>query len=483
MSRYALLSFLLMIVVAFSRPALAAQNVVLYWDNTALHAIRENHSGPPPAARMLAMTHTCMYDAWAAYDPVAVGTRWGGQLRRPARDATPDNKRKAISFAAYRCLLDLFPRRRSLLAKEMAGLGYDPGDNSRDLTTPAGIGNVAAAAVIEACHHDGANQLGDLQPGPYEDYTGYAPVNGPDRINDPDRWQPLRVIDHGDLMIQRYVAPFWGRVMPFALTSADEFRPRPPYSYQTEHQQYVQQALDLIDISAHLTERQKVIADYWADGPSSETPPGHWCLFAQFVSARDHHDVDSDVKMFFALTNALFDASIATWDTKRAYDSVRPVTAIHFVFSGKKIRAWAGPGKGAEEMDGALWQPYQETGVVTPAFPEYTSGHSAFSAAGAEVLKIFTRSDEFGDSAVIKAGSSKIEPGLVPAHELILSWATFTDAANEAGMSRRYGGIHFELGDLSGRKIGRQVGAQACAKALSYFSGRATIERMRASAP
>src|SRR5262249_2401193 len=138
------------------------------------------------------------------------------------------------------------PRSRSLLDKEMLQLGYDPQDQSVDLTTPAGIGNVAAAAVIESCHHDGANQLGDQELNPYEDYTNYVPLNGPDRINNPDHWQPLRVVDHGDLIVQRFAPPFWNRVMPFALTSADQFRPPPPYSYETNREQYVQQARDLI---------------------------------------------------------------------------------------------------------------------------------------------------------------------------------------------------------------------------------------------
>jgi hypothetical protein len=89
------------------------------------------------------------------------------------------------------------------------------------------------------------------------------------------------------------------------------------------------------------------------------------------------------------------------------------------------------------------------------------------------VLRLFTGSDTFQDSAHIRAGSSKIEPGRVPAEDVVLSWATFTDAADQAGMSRRYGGIHFERGDMMGRRVGRTVGAQAYDKALSYFHGRA----------
>ena len=283
-------------------------------------------------------------------------------------------------------------------------------------------------------------------------------------------------------MIQTFLTPFWSRVTPFALTSADEFRPPAPYSWTKSRDLYIQQATELVDISAHLTDSQKAIAEYWSDGAGSVTPPGHWCRIAQFVSLRDHHDLDEDVKMFFMLTNALFDTSIATWDAKRTYDSVRPITAIRFVFAGKKIQAWGGPGKGTQEIDGADWKPYQKSSTVTPPFPEYVSGHSAFSAAAAEVLRLFTGSDAFQDSAHIGAGSSKIEPGRVPAQEVVLFWATFTDAADQAGMSRRYSGIHFERGDIMGRRVGRSVGTQAYNKALSYFHGHAFDPNRKQSA-
>src|SRR5437660_339463 len=102
-----------------SASASSPNTIVVDWNNAALQAIREGHPGPPQAARMLAMTHTCMYDAWAAYDPVAVGTSLGSRLRRPAGESTLKNKSKAISYAAYRCLLDLFPRQQLSLDKSM----------------------------------------------------------------------------------------------------------------------------------------------------------------------------------------------------------------------------------------------------------------------------------------------------------------------------------------------------------------------------
>jgi len=171
-----------------------------------------------------------------------------------------------------------------------------------------------------------------------------------------------------------------------------------------------------------------------------------------------------------------FDAGIAAWDTKRAYDSVRPVTAIPLLFKGKKISAWGGPGKGTVEMDGSQWLPYQPISFPTPPFPDFVSGHSTYSAAAASILTSWTGSDHFGYSVTIPAGSSKIEPGRTPARPVVFRWDTFSDAANQAGTSRRYGGIHFRRADLAGRMLGRVVAANAWAKAQSYFDGTAKLQ-------
>jgi hypothetical protein len=459
--------------------------IVVTWDAAALQGVRDSHLGPPMVARALAIAHTCMFDAWAAYDGRAIGTYLGDALRRSKRERTLYNKNEAISFAAYRALVDLFPLdQASVFDPLMAKLGYDPNNQTINTDTPAGIGNVACAAVLAFRHRDGSNQLGDLHPGAYSDWTGYVPVNPasmvpvkPASVLDPDHWQPLTYDDGATaptphIITQSFVGAQWYRVVPFALTSPDQFRPFVaqfgPALYGSET--YLQQAKDLLTISANLTDGQKMIAEYWANGPHTELPPGHWALFGQFVSCRDNHTVDDDAKMFFALTNAIFDASIAAWDAKRAFDSVRPVQAIPYLFHGQQIEAWR-PFQGTQAFDGSLWVPYQMTTFPTPPFPEYISGHSTFSAAGAGILKLFTGSDEFGDSVTFPAGSSTIEPGLTPRHEVTLFWATFTDAANQAGISRRYGGIHFELADLVGRAAGRLVADQAWKKALSFING------------
>jgi hypothetical protein len=447
--------------------AQAEETIVVTWNETTLQAIRDTRPGPPIVARMLAITHTCMYDAWAAYDSVAVGTRLGGTLRRPMSERTMLNKKKAMSFAAYRALVDLFPTKVDNFNAVMEQLKYDLGDP----TTPAEVGNKACQAVLDFRHNDGSNQLGG-----YTDTTGYLPINSPDQINDPNRWQPLCLnglekCDEANQ--QKFIAPHWGKVIPFALKGPDQFSPKDPNFLYKEPAQYEKQAQQVLDYSANLTDREKVIAEYWADGPSSELPPGHWTLFAEVVSARDRHTLDQDVKMFFAMTNAVFDAGISVWHFKRFYDYVRPISAIHYLFAKQLVKAWAGPGKGTGLIYGEDWQPYQVLTFVTPPFAEYVSGHSAFSASAAKVLKLFTGSDRFGHSVTIPTGQSFVEPGLVPASDLTLRWRTFSDAADEAGISRRYGGIHFVDGDLQARKMGKKIGRQAWRKALTYFHGTA----------
>jgi hypothetical protein len=228
-------------------------------------------------------------------------------------------------------------------------------------------------------------------------------------------------------------------------------------------------------------DRKKVIAEYWADGPRTEFPPGHMAVFGQFLCRKMGINLDRDVKMFFALGNAVMDAGIAAWSVKYKYDYWRPITAIRNQYRDKAVTSWIGPNapntiNGFGTVQGQDWKPYQADNVVTPPFPEYVSGHSTFSAAGNVILVGFTGSDNFGGSITISAKKSdgtywsKIEPGL-PVTPVTLSWPTYTAMADEAGMSRRYGGIHFKTGDIQGRALGNMVGQNAYSKAQSYFRG------------
>jgi hypothetical protein len=452
---------------ALAQPA-TYDNVVLRWNQAALNAIRVTRTSPPIAARALAIAHTCMFDAWAAYDGAATGTAWGGSLRRPPAERTLQNKEKAISFAAYRALTDLLPGQNTLIFDPlMLALGYDSFDTSEDTRTASGVGNSACRAVLEFRHRDGANQLGDRHTGAYSDYSGFTPVNTAGMLMDQNRWQPLLV----NGAPQRWLLPHWGMVAPFGLASGSQFRnailAQGPHLYPSA--EYWRQAMAIVDLSAGLGDTEKVIAEYWADGASTVTPPGHWNVFAQHLSRRDRHTLDQDVKLFFILTNALMDAGIAAWDVKRCTDFIRPVTIVRMLMAAREVRAWAGPGLGVRTIYGRDFRSY----LPTPPFAGYVSGHSAFSAAAAEVLKRFSGSDRFGESFTAEPGSSLVEVGLTPAVPVTLSWPTFSDAADQAGMSRRYGGIHFEEDDLAGRALGRLVANEVWNKAMTYIEGRA----------
>ena len=202
------------------QPARAAtgDNVVLQWDEVTLQAIRDTRPPPPAAARALAVVHTAIYDAWAAYDSLAVGTRLLGRLRQPSGERTQANKEKAISFAAYATLVDLFPTQQPAFDQQMATLGY--ATDGSDTSSAASVGTIAAQAVLDYRHADGSNQAGN-----YIDTclpACYQPVNTPDTLVDPDHWQPLRPPNG---TVQRFLTPHWRNVTPFALTSAAQSGP------------------------------------------------------------------------------------------------------------------------------------------------------------------------------------------------------------------------------------------------------------------
>ena len=460
-------------------PPSANDNVVLQWDEELLQAIRALPPGPTVTARAIGVLHTATFDAWAAYNPKATGTRLGRTLRRPAREHTLANKSKAISFAAYKTLVDLFPARQFDFAEQMASLGYA----LTDASTPAMVGNAAAQAVIDYRHADGSNQLNG-----YADTTGYTPVNQWNNVTDAWRWQPLCVpLPPPEATecttVQKATTPQWRNVKSFALTSPLQFVPPGPDrlaggSFDPRHIDNLL-ALTSGPDQQGLTDRQKVTAEFWADGPKSEFPPGHWALIAQVVSRIRKHTLDYDVQMFFALGNALLDASIAAWAAKYKWDSVRPITAIRERYQGQQVTSWLGPYQGYGQVDGSQWIPYQAPNVVTPPFPEYVSGHSTFSSAAATILNLFTGSDTFNAVVTVKAGMSLFEPETesqagTPGSDVVLSWPTLTAAAKDAGLSRRLGGIHFQDGDEDGYALGRSVGANTLVKTMQHINGPPT---------
>ena len=275
----------------------AADSVVLVWNEEALESVRKLPPGPTVTARALAMVHTAIYDAWAAYDPVAVDTRQRLRatpaLRQPAAERTQANKERAVSFAAYTVLVDLFPARQGVFDQRMATLGYVT--DGSDSSTPAEVGRMAAQAVLDFRHADGSNQLNGYTD-PCEPAC-YQPGNTWDKILDADRWQPLCVptpppgATSCAGRVQPFLTPHWRTVTQFALTSASQFRgPGPDISLTADGKpngKYQDEVDKLTQHSKQLDDTRKIMAEYWADGPRSEFPPGHWNVFAQFVSRRD----------------------------------------------------------------------------------------------------------------------------------------------------------------------------------------------------
>jgi hypothetical protein len=447
-------------------------------NDLTLRAIVATKTPPPHAARILAIVHTCIYDAWACYQPKSLGTRMLGYLRRHDIQDYYKEVQEAIAHAAYRALDEYFgslnlkdDSGNPLLTTFMLNNGYDPTITADDdFNIPAQLGNRCARAVLDYRRGDGANTFKTITlgaPSWYADYTGYKPALKHD--DEPvgeliQRWQPLL---NPTGVSQAFLVPHWGRVQPFAMPDGSVFRPPvPPASWDSLVLR--QQAEEVIYLNANLTNEQKAICEYWLDGPASVTPPGHWMRIGEEIARRDRHDLDQDVKMFFALGNAVMDAGIAAWDCKRAYDYVRPVTLVRNWYKNTDIKGWGGPGLGTIDMKGKDWKPYQKADFVTPPFAEFVSGHSTFSTAGAYILRAFTGRDFYGGSVII----SKLDidnKDILP--DVELRWPTFSNAAQQAGMSRLYGGIHFMEGNLHGQAIGEKVGQCAWEKAAALWEG------------
>lgn len=392
------------VIAGCERGDLQGWSVARVWDEALLDAIRRDTPAPTVHARNLFHTSAAMWDAWAAYDPQAEGYFVHEKL--PSDDVEADRD-AAISYAAYRLLLYRYSRAAGLqetfdqLASTMESLCYRIDYTRTEGDDPAALGNRIAAAAIASGRSDGS-----LEETRYVD-TDYQPVNPPMVVaspgtvmSDPNRWQPLalsQLVAQNGLPIpgnvQRFVGPHWGHVLGFALVESPEGTPidpgPPPLLGDPETDAaYKQGAVrvlrdssylsagdgETIDISpralgdSHLGTNDgdgrktnpvtgkpyapervprgdfaRVLAEFWADGPESETPPGHWNTIANTVSddpgielqiGGEGPEVDRlewDVKLYFALNGAVHDAAIAAWGLKGYYDSVRPISMIRYM--------------------------------------------------------------------------------------------------------------------------------------------------------
>lgn len=437
----------------------SSPSILHAWNTISGEAIANTRAGPTVAARAISMMFEAAYNAWACYSAEPAFTI-PSMRKRPREEWRNDDKSIAVSHAMWVVLKDIFSSQAELFDETLRITLPRSTESQSERGGAETIGMEAGRALLRARYDDGSNQLNN-----YSDYTGYVPINTPAMVVDPARWQPLRVPDgKGGFNVQTYLTPHWGLVRPFALKNGSELRPSMDHLLPSR-----EELEEMVSLCANLTEEHKAIAEYWAGGPGTVTPPGMWAAIAARVSLHDHFSLDDDVKLFFMVGQAALDASIAAWDAKRAYDSVRPWTAVRLAYAGTLIRSWGGPELGTQLMHGEDWVPYQPLTFPTPPFPDFVSGHSAFSSAMAEVLKGI-RGDALEMRVNLRAGFSETEPN-APSQTVVLQWSSLSEAADSAAMSRRYGGIHFIQGDLKGRELGRQVGQRVLAKSRALFAG------------
>src|SRR5262245_45376004 len=378
--------------------ALAQADVVTAWNNAALDAIREAHTPPPIASRSLGIVHVSIYDAVNG-----IARTHEAYLVQSAVPASA-SREAAASAAAHQALVNLFPASTSSFDTLYAAILAAIPDGPHKV---AGIvwGEFVADQILAARANDGSDAI-------------VPPPGG----SGPGVWVPTPPA------FLPYLLPQWGFVMPFAMSSSSQFRPPGPPSLDS--QRYAADYEEVKELGALFgstrTEEQTQIALFWADGAGTETPPGHWNSIAQIISDARGNTLEQNARLFALLNIAMADAAICSWDAKYTYHFWRPVTAIAF----------------AEPQ--LNWRSF----IVTPPFPDYTSGHSTFSAAAATVLRLFFSTEDLPFTT-----GSDFLPGV------FRSFSTCQDAAEEAALSRIYGGIHFRSASADGLQAGSSIGA------------------------
>ena len=405
----------------------------VFLNRLCLECMRITGMASPLSARVLATMNTAMYDASTMYESFSRPHRLSVFMQRPEEEHTDANRRKAMAYAGYRVLHASFylllecMNESSILEDALDALEYEYKDFDLNPRTPEGLGNLAGQVLLDDSLGDGSNVWNTLGgDAPYADYTQYHPRIGPGEVPEDEKtayWQPIYVPRPipDPPFVQKFLYAHWGGLIPFALEYGSELRPHTgPEVYYAPR--FKEQCAELIKLSEHLTDEHKAIVEFWNGVDEPITPAIHWCRIAAEVSKRDNHNAMQDVRLFFALSNALNDASIACWDAKRYFNYVRPVTAIRHLFAGIPIRAWGGPKYGGvRTINGEEWHPYQYQYFVSPPSPEYPSENSTLGAAAVHILEQFTTDDVYGGKTIVSAHSSRIERD-IPNSDVELEW-------------------------------------------------------------
>ena len=381
-------------------PMTPAADPVLFWIAQTNLSIQAAEANPFQASRVLALESIAVLDTIKS---LAGAPAYLVRLAAPR--GLPVGP--AVSAAAHRVLSQLFPERRPALDDALAAALADDPPGPAQIQAMA-FGRTMADNVLAARSGDGWNAKPGLSR------AGNAP--GQWRPTPPDYLPPVEVQ--------------WAFLKPFALLGPAQFRPLGPPAVNSIAFWDAKSVLVSLG-SARSTSRtpeQTEIALYWADGPGSFTSPGHWNTIATDILRPLRRGMGIEAEVFAELNVALADAAVAAADTKYNWWTWRPVTTF------------AVGGDGDRPIPG--WMPLLET----PNHPSYISGHSTFSGAAATVLTAW-----FGTSKFASSG-----PGLPGVRRV---FSSFQQAAEEAGDSRVFGGIHFPFENTDGLAVGRAVGA------------------------
>ena len=379
--------------------------VITDWNATLLDAVRTGGTPPPVAARNMAMVHTAIYNAVNAID------RSHSAYKVELEASAGASEEAAAAAAANRVLTSLYPAQKAKFDAAIASsLATIP--NNQAKTDGIAVGLSAADQIIALRSKDGTSTAVTFTP-----------------TTDPGDWVPTPPAFANALL------PQWPKVDCFAMTSGSQFQPSGPPDLDSD--KYADDLNFVKEIGAKdsLTRSpdQTAIAKFWADGANTFTPPGHWNQIAEQVSTLAENSLEENARLFAMLNIGLADAGICAWDAKYKYDLWRPVTAIQQADKDGNPETVADPN----------WQPL----LTTPPFPEYISGHSTFSGAADSILSYFFGED-FGF----------VDTGEPSTNSSLRKFDSFGNAADEAGMSRLYGGIHFMSANQDGLKAGRDLG-------------------------
>lgn len=379
--------------------------IITDWNSILLDTIRTAGTAPPIAARNMAMVHTAIYNAVNSID--RSHSLYKTQLEAPAGAS----EEAAAVAAANRVLNSLYPAQKEKFeAMLTSSLAKIPDNQAK--TDGIAVGVSAADQMIALRSQDGSSKM-----------VSYTPKT------DPGEWVPTPPAFANSLL------PQWPKVDCFAMTTGSQFRPDGPPDLDSA--KYAEEVNFVKEIgkkdSLTRTPDQTAIAEFWENGAGTFTPPGHWNQIAEDASRLSENSLEENARIFAMLNIALADAGICAWDAKYEYNLWRPITAIQ----------QADKDNNPDTITDANWQAL----LTTPPFPEYVSGHSAFSGAGDAILSHFFGEDfSFADAGDPSTNNS------------LRKYQNFAEAADESGMSRIYGGIHFMSANQDGLKAGRDIG-------------------------